>query len=61
MYLDLTISQLLSVHIIHPRDMHKIKVVRDVQRYFGRDYDLELLFPNFAICKHILLSALDGC
>ncbi|KAL1713840.1 hypothetical protein EV715DRAFT_277015 [Schizophyllum commune] len=39
-----------SVHIIHPRDMHKIKVVRDVQRYFGRDYDLELLFPNFAIC-----------
>ncbi|KAL1699666.1 hypothetical protein EV121DRAFT_295962 [Schizophyllum commune] len=39
-----------SAHIIHPRDMHKIKVVRDVQRYFGRDYALELLFPNFSTC-----------
>ena len=59
MYLNLIISQLLSVHIIHPRDMHKIKVVRDVQRYFGRDYALDLLFPNFSICKHIILVALD--
>ncbi|KAI5900837.1 uncharacterized protein SCHCODRAFT_02683636 [Schizophyllum commune H4-8] len=37
-----------SAHIVRPRDMHEIKVVRDVQRYFGRDYALESLFPNFS-------------
>ncbi|KAI5824198.1 hypothetical protein K523DRAFT_420963 [Schizophyllum commune Tattone D] len=34
-------------HVVHEREMRSIKIVRDVHRYFGRDYPLAALFPGF--------------
>ncbi|KAL1661167.1 hypothetical protein GGF50DRAFT_118261 [Schizophyllum commune] len=36
-----------SEHVVHEREMRSIKIVRDVHRYFGRDYSLAALFPGF--------------
>ena len=36
-----------SEHVVHEREMRSIKIVRDVHRYFGRDYPLAALFPGF--------------
>ncbi|KAL1661162.1 hypothetical protein GGF50DRAFT_61677 [Schizophyllum commune] len=42
-----------SAHVLHGEAaLRELKIIRDIHRYFGRDYHLDKLFPTFSPVRH---------
>ncbi|KAI5900838.1 uncharacterized protein SCHCODRAFT_02483153 [Schizophyllum commune H4-8] len=40
-------------HVLHGEDaLRELKIIRDIHRYFGRNYRLDQLFPTFSPVRH---------